>query len=86
MGRGRIKEFKGGFTFIGLLLVLAIILFLFYKAINLYFKKTSINEETEKTLLEQGIDTANYRSIVDSTKEKIQDIQTQRTKELENIK
>ncbi len=76
-----------GFTFIGLLLVLAIILFLFYKAINFYFKKPlTINKETEEALFEQDIDTINYKSILDSTKEKIQDIQTQRMKQLENIR
>ncbi len=81
------KQFKNGFAFIELLLVIAIILFLFYKVINLYFKKTpTINKETEKALSEQGIDTTNYKSIVGSTREKIQDIQTQRIKELENIK
>jgi type II secretory pathway pseudopilin PulG len=81
-----IKEFKFGFIFIELLLVLAIILFLFYKAIDLYFKKTSINKETENLLLEQGINTTNYKSILDSSRNKIQDIQTQRAKEIDNIK
>lgn len=81
------KEFKKGFGFIELLLVLVVILFLFYKVINLYFKKaTTPNKETEKALSEQGINTTNYKSIIDTTKEKIKNIQTQHFNELENIK
>jgi len=81
------KKFNKGFGFIGILLVLAIICFLFYKVMNLYFKKTpTINKETQKTLSEQGINTANYKSIVDSTREKVQDIQAQHFKELEEIR
>ena len=81
------KEFKGGFAFIELFLVIVIILFLFYKVINLYFKKTpTINKETEKSLSEQGINTTNYKTIVDSTKERIQNVETQHMKELEEIK
>ncbi len=86
MKENTMKKSKGSFTFIGLLLVLAIILFLFYKVINLYFKKTPIDKEAEKVLLEQNINTKNYKTILDNTKERIKDIQTQQMKELEKIK
>ncbi|MDD2689197.1 MAG: hypothetical protein PHT41_03490 [Candidatus Omnitrophica bacterium] len=84
MKENMIKESKRGFTYIGLLLVLAIILFFVYKVINLYFKQTAVNKETGKVLLEQNIDTRNYKTIIDSTREQIKDIQTQRMKELES--
>jgi uncharacterized protein YneF (UPF0154 family) len=81
------NEFKGGFGFIEILIVLAIVCFIFYKIMNLYFKKGPvINKETEKALSEQGIDTANYKTITDSTREKIEGIQTQHFKELEGVK
>jgi competence protein ComGC len=82
-----LRGFKKGFAFIELLLVIAIILFLFYKVINLYFKNTpAINKETGKVLSEQDINTTDYKSIIDTTKDKIKNIQTQHFKELESIK
>lgn len=68
------KEFRRGFGLIEILLVLAIIFFFFYKVSNLYFKKTiTTAKETESTLSEQGINTASYKTIFDSTKDKVRD-------------
>ena len=54
--------------FLELLLVLAIIMFITFKVFNLYFKKPALNEETQKVITEQGIDTTSLESIADSTK------------------
>ena len=86
MRRYCIKEFKVGFAFIELLLVLAIILFLGYKLLNFYFKQPSINPETNKALIEQGIDTTNYKTTADTVRNKIENIQKQRLDQLMDIK
>ena len=72
--------------FIELLLVLAIIMFVAFTVFKLYFKKPSLNKETQRVISEQGIDTASSRSIIDSTQKKLQDIQGQRMEELGNTK
>jgi len=79
------RQIKTGFMFIELLLVLAIIMFIAFKVFKLYFKKPSFNKETQRAISEQGIDTASYKSIIDSTKRKLQDIQGQHMEELRNI-
>jgi len=79
------RKIKAGFMFIELLLVLAIIMFIAFKVFNLYFKKPSFNKETQKVISEQGIDTTSSKSIIDSTKKKLQDIQGQHMEELGNI-
>ncbi|KPK96560.1 MAG: hypothetical protein AMJ95_13520 [Omnitrophica WOR_2 bacterium SM23_72] len=79
------KKIKAGFMFLELLLALAIIMFIAYKVLNFYFKKPSLNEETQKVISEQGIDTTTLESIADSTKKKLQDIQDQRLEMLNKI-
>ena len=81
----KVDGLRKGFAFIETLLVLAIILFLGYKILNLYFKSSPLNKETGKVLLEQGINTTNYKTIMDSTREKIQTIQKQHTDQLMDI-
>ena len=71
---------------IELLLVLAIIMFIAFKVLNFYFKKPSLNKETQRVISEQGIDTTSYKSITDSTRNKLEDIQNQHMDELNNIK
>jgi hypothetical protein len=79
---GRIKT---GFMFIELLLVLAIIMFIAFKVFKLYFKKPSLDKETQRAISEQGINSASPKSIIDSTRGKLQDIQGQHMEELGNI-
>ena len=70
-------------------MVLVIILLLFKKGLNVYFKKPYLDKKTEQTLSEQGIDTTNYKAILDSTKEKIRNIDKQlmdQEKRIEDIK
>jgi len=81
------NKFKKGLGFIEILLVLAFIAFLFYKVIDLYFKKApTINKDTQETLSGQGIDTKNYKTILDTTQNKIKNIQTQHLNQLESTK
>lgn len=69
------RNYKGGvFSLIELLLVLAIILFFSYKALNSYFKKPDLDKNTEKALSQQGINTSNYGTILNSTRSQVQDI------------
>jgi hypothetical protein len=63
-------------------LVLAIIAFIAYEVFNVYFKKTSVDKETQKIISEQGIDTTSYKSTIDSTREKLKEIQNKHIDEL----
>ncbi|MDP2938591.1 MAG: hypothetical protein Q8O13_00690 [Candidatus Omnitrophota bacterium] len=78
------RKIKTGFMFIELLLVLAIIMFIAFKVFKLYFKNPSLNKETQKVISEQGINTTSYKSIIDSTKKKLQGIQDQHIEKLGN--
>ena len=78
------RKLKAGFMFIELLLVLAIIMFIAFKVFKLYFKNPSVDKETQGVMSEQGIDTTSSRSIIDSTKKRLQDIQGQRTEKLDD--
>ena len=83
------KRQRGSFfSLLELLLVLIIIAFLSYKALNFYFKKPSLDKETEQAVSSQGIDTTNYQTTIDSVKAKVADINKQilsREKELEKV-
>ena len=81
-----VDNFKKGFAFIETLIVLTIILFLVYKLLNFYFKQPSINPETNKALIEQGIDTTNYKTTADTVRNKIENIQKQHIDQLMDIK
>ena len=75
------RKIKAGFMYIELLLVLAIIMFIAFKVFELYFKNPPLNKETQGVASEQGIDTTSGKSIIDSTKKKLQDIQGQRAEQ-----
>ena len=70
---------------IELLVVLAIIMFIASKVLKSYFTQPSLDKETQKVITEQGIDTTSYQSLIGSSKKKLQDIQDQHMKELDNI-
>ncbi len=72
--------------FIEILLVLVIIMFLAFKVFKLYFKGPPLNQETQQVISAQGIDTTSSKSIIDSTRNKLKDIQNQRVDELSKIK
>jgi len=80
------ERIKKGFMFIELLVTLAIIMFIVFKVFNLYFNKPYLNKETQKVISEQGINTANYKSLIDTTRNKLENIQNQHNDELNQIK
>jgi len=61
-------------TILELLVVLLIIAFILYKAMQGYSKNRVSDKGTQNFLSEQGIATAGPKEILDSTKKKIQDI------------
>ncbi|MDO8535501.1 MAG: hypothetical protein Q7S30_00585 [Candidatus Omnitrophota bacterium] len=81
------KDRAGGvqmlFGLVGILLSLMIVVFLYYLTAKAYLVKPKIDKETQKIASEQGIDTGNYRSLVDTVKKKLQDSQAQ---EMEHAK
>ena len=81
---GEMRKIKTGFMFIELLLVLTIIMFIAFKVFKLYFKNPSLNKETQRVISGQGIDTTSHKSIIDSTKKKLQGIQDQYMEKLGN--
>jgi hypothetical protein len=68
--------------FIEPLLVVAIIMFLLFQLFKLYFKKPAINKDAQKFIAEQGLDGTNYKTIMNTTKKQIQDLQAQYTEKL----
>jgi len=79
------RKIKTGFMFIELLLVLAITMFIAFKVFKLYFKNPSLNKETQRVISEQGIDTTSYKSTIDSTRDKLEDIQNKHFDEMNKI-
>lgn len=74
-----IHNIRTGFALIEILLTLAVILFLYYMVTNFYFKKTPVEKKTAEALSEQGIVTTNYKTILDTTKDKIKAVQKSRS-------
>ena len=85
------KIFHKGFTFLEIILVLALIAFCFYKLLNVLFKRTLLDQKTQDILAEQGINInsssiiTGSRLLTDSVREKIKNIEAQRSKEMENL-
>lgn len=63
-------------SLIGLILSLFIIAVLFCVLRNVYFKKSpmDMDKRTRESLLQEGVDTTSYRTIVDTTREKVKGI------------
>lgn len=79
------KSQEGFLSLIGLLLSMAIILILCFIALT-YFKESPVDDETEKILSEQNIDSSNPQATLNAARKKIQDINTKvlnREKEME---
>ena len=70
---------------IELIVVLAIVMFIAFKMWEAYSKKPVLSKESEKVMAEQGIDTTNYKTISDSIKNKVEDIQKQHIDELNKM-
>lgn len=90
MRMGLLSGNRGIFlSLLELVLALGIVLFLAYKAYNAYFKKPAMDKDTEQALSQQGIDTSNYSTIVNSARRQVQDINKRlmkRTDALDAIK
>jgi len=78
-----VKKANNGFAYIELLVVLAIIAFIAIKLLNNYYKKPSIDKETQKVVSEQGIDTTSYSSIVGSVKNTLQNAKNKQADRVE---
>ncbi len=76
---------RGFITLLEMVLVLAIILFVAYAALNTYFKKPALNKSTEEFLNQQDIDTSSSKAILDTTKKKINDINEQVLKNAQQL-
>jgi hypothetical protein len=79
------REAKTGFMFLELILAVAAVMFLAFAVFKLYFKQPYINKETQKVISEQDIDTTSYKTTIDSTRSKIEDIQNKHFEELDKI-
>ncbi len=71
---------------IELLAALAIIMFIVFKVLNSHVMKPSLSKDTQKVISGQGIDTTSYKSTIDSTRNKLRDIQNQHNDQLNQIK
>jgi len=83
-----IRNKRGFLTLLGLVFTLAIMCWLFYILMNTYFKRPALNEALrEQNGISQspGTNASNYQSIKESTKKKIEDINKQHLKDLENL-
>lgn len=76
---------KGYFALLGLIVSLAVALIIVFILFNINSSHPIINKDTKKTFLEQGIDTSNYQAIKESTKNKMEEINRQYEKQLNSI-
>lgn len=79
------KGKKGFLTILGTLITIAIICALCYFVLNTFVKSPVADKEINKALSHEGIDTSNYRTVLDSTKTTIKDIQKQQADRQEEL-
>lgn len=80
---GRSEWRRGFLTLLGLLLAIAIILFLGYKVLATYFKESAAGTQSGQSLSEYGIDTSTPSLLIGSTRSKIKDINKKRQSDIE---
>ena len=81
----RFGNLRGSFlSLLEIIIVLAIILFMAQRMIQGYFNKPVMDKQVETIAHDAGINTANYQSVVQSTKDKIKNIMEQRQNDLES--
>jgi len=73
---------RKGFVFLEILIVAAIIAFIFYM-INSSKKKSGFNQEEKESLSLETIDTSSYNSTFSTTRQKIKEIEAQHSKDKE---
>jgi competence protein ComGC len=83
-----IRSFKNNRGFIGLLEILiaiVIIGFLMYIMLKRYAGTPVLDKDTKNAMSEQGIDSTNYKTIVDTTRTSVQAIQEKEAQRLKEI-
>jgi hypothetical protein len=85
MEKKRVSRGEIGFALLELLLAAVVILLLFFAFAKLYLKKSPLDKDSQESFKQQGIDTTNYKTTLDSTKAKLKAIEAQRAKELEGL-
>lgn len=63
---------RKGFGLIEILIVLAVVMMVYYVFIKFGVKGPALKPETAKSLSGQGMDTTNYKTILDSSKKILQ--------------
>ena len=86
----RKSGFKGGFlTIIGLLIAVVVICILFYFVAKTYLlQPRGMDEQTAQDLRSQDINPTNYQTVIDSTRQKVGDLNKQqkdRIRQLEDM-
>jgi type II secretory pathway pseudopilin PulG len=83
-----IRSFKNNKGFIGLieiLIAIVIISGLMYFMLKRFAGTPVLDKDTKKAMSEQGIDSTNYKTIVDTTRTSVQAIQEKEAQRLKEI-
>ncbi len=68
-----IKKQKG-FSLIEILLVTVILALLYYTVTKIFLRGPIVDKKTQQSLAEQGIDFTNYPGMINTTRDKVNDI------------
>jgi len=80
------RPIKGGaFSLLWLVLTVALICFLYFKLVRVYFNKSQLGDLGIESSSGQEIDTSSYKAIVDSTKKVVEKINKEHMDQLEDI-
>jgi type II secretory pathway pseudopilin PulG len=80
-----LKNDRGFVMLLELLAVLAIIGILAYFMMKRVSGPPRMDKETQKAVAEQGVDTSNYRSIVDSTRNTLKGVTEKEQQQLDQV-
>lgn len=73
----KIKNTKGFFTLLGLVLAIAIILILLQKVLKSYYGKPLLDQAAQQSISGSGIDVTTYHDVLGSTRQQVGQIQKQ---------
>lgn len=83
--RIRFNQERGFLSLLGIVASLIIVCILLYLLLNTYFKKTVPDKRIGIGVTAPNIDTSSYKSIVDSTKNTVENINKQREAQLDEF-
>lgn len=63
-----------GFSLVGMLMAIVIIVVLYYVAMKFYSPKKVFNKETQKSLAKEGLNINSYKELVDTVKDKVEEV------------